>query len=504
MVEWLFNPSSGINNLQFATPEGRAAFEAQAGDQLYNQNKFNLARLRYQEAARLQPGVPQHRWRVALCEWSEGLDDRAGMHLQELAADNPEFAFGHSSLAEWYLVHGMVESALDASAKAIALSPDNVGVRGARAKALTIAGKMDAALDLVVRSVDSGQITAPMVELYAQMAARHGQVERAYALLKRLLADGGLSNETEYSLRFTLVGLLENLGHYDEAFAEATHANKRLAGTFDCDAHERLINGRIAFFTPLRAQSLPRATYRSDKPVLVVGMPRSGTSLVEQILASHPAVYGAGELDLLHWTFMGTLKMLRANLDEYPACLTGMSLDQVDGMAQIYLEPLLAMKPSAARIIDKMPFNFLNLGLVSVLLPGARIIHCRRDPVATCVSCYMAGFSVGKEFKGNLKTLGRFYRLYQRLMDHWKSVLDLRILDVDYEEVVADTAGQARRMVDFLGLPWDDRCLKFYETERPCATASAGQVRRPIYKSSLERWRHYEKYLGPLLEGLGP
>jgi hypothetical protein len=503
MVEWLFTPSNGRKDIrQSPTPEQRAALEKEAGDGLTAQGKFTLAKMRYAEAARLQPGQPHYRWLVALSEWSEGLHDEAGEHLQELVAANPEFAFGHSSLAEWYLFHGRVEPALDASAKSMALAPDNLGVRGARAKALMVAGQMDDALAIVIETIDSGRVTPPMAELYANMAGRHGRVDHALALIQNLLAAGGLPADMESSLRFALAGLFEHLGRYDEAFAQASDANGRLWQPFDCDAHERRIDERIAFFTPLRSRCLPKATYRSEKPVFVVGMPRSGTSLVEQILASHPEVHGAGELDLLHWTFMGTLKMLRANIDDYPDCLTRISLDQVDGMAQIYLEPLLAMKPFASRIVDKMPLNFLNLGLISVLLPGARVIHCRRDPLATCVSCYMTGFAAGKEFKCNLTHLGRFYRQYERLMDHWKSVLDLPILDVQYEEMVADSEGQSRRMLDFVGLPWDERCAKFYETDRPCATASTGQVRRPIYQSSLERWRNYENHLGPLKAAL--
>ena len=304
-------------------------------------------------------------------------------------------------------------------------------------------------------------------------------------------------------MRFAAGGLLDGLKRYDEAFEQAKRANFIRRPRYNADSHDREIEKSIEYFSPRRLRCLPRASYRDTKPVFVVGMPRSGTSLTEQILASHPGVYGAGELDFINRVFEGTLGMLSATVAEFPSCLDRLSVDRADGMAQIYLEPMKSLSPNALRIVDKMPLNFLHLGLISLLLPEAKIIHCRRDPLDNCLSCHMTNFVVAHDYKYELNNLGRFYRIHDRVMAHWKSVLDLPILEVDYEKVVADPEGQARRMVEFVGLPWDDRCVQFHKTKRAVVTASVAQVRKPIYSSSVQRWRNYEKHLGPLKQVLG-
>jgi hypothetical protein len=162
-----------------------------------------------------------------------------------------------------------------------------------------------------------------------------------------------------------------------------------------------------------------------------------------------------------------------------------------------------AVSPTSERLIDKMPFNGLHLGILQMVLPGARVIYCRRDPLDTCLSTYLTSFSHGNSFKYNLSHLGRFHRGYERLMAHWKSVLDIPILDVCYEQLVDDVEGQARRMLHFLDMPWDDRCARFYETKRSVMTASSEQVRNKPYRSSIGRWKHYEKHIQPLKAALG-
>jgi hypothetical protein len=297
--------------------------------------------------------------------------------------------------------------------------------------------------------------------------------------------------------------LLDRAGRYDEAFAMALRANASHQGPqYNPSWHSHYTDVMIRYFSRSRILSMPKATIRSDKPVFIVGMPRSGTSLVEQILASHPAVHGAGELDFIHRVFLGTLDMLHTDVSEYPACLDNLTESQVDGMAHIYLGPLLAFNPAAKRITDKMPLNFLHLGLIAALFPEARIIHCTRDPMDTCLSCFLTHFNRGHEFKHNLTHLGHFYRQYERLMAHWKSVIDLPILDVCYEQVIANPEAQSHRMVEFLGLPWDDRCLNFHDNQRAVVTASLLQVRKPIYDTSVRRWKRYEPHLAALKAAL--
>ena len=271
---------------------------------------------------------------------------------------------------------------------------------------------------------------------------------------------------------------------------------------YDAGPTDRLIRDFSQYFTRPVLRSLPRATHGSEAPVFIVGMPRSGTTLVEQILASHPAVHGAGEIDWILRAWATAVARNSQAASPLSHCLDRLSVRDVDDLADAYLEPLLALNPSAERIVNKSPANFMHLGLIEVLFPMARVIHCRRDPLDTCLSCYMTDFAVGNDFSYALASAGHFYRHYDQMMSHWNEVLNLRILEVNYEQVVKDLDGETHRMLEFLDLPWNDACLRFHENKRFVATASNAQVRQPIYQSSVGRWRNYDRHLGPLRKAL--
>jgi Tfp pilus assembly protein PilF len=245
----------------------------------------------------------------------------------------------------------------------------------------------------------------------------------------------------------------------------------------------------------------------TELPVFVVGMPRSGTTLIEQILASHSEVHGAGELKFMG-EFSVALAREHAGLGAvanatYPECMPELAPAFIGEHARRYLERLRALAPSAARIVDKMPGNTHHLGLIATVFPDARIIHCRRDPRDTCLSCYAQNFGADIVWSTDLAALGRHYRQYHRLMEHWRGVLPRPMLEVDYEATVADLEGTARRLLDFCGLGWEEGTLRFWEAPRPVRTASIHQVRMPIYTTSAGKWRRYESHLGPLIEALG-
>ena len=278
----------------------------------------------------------------------------------------------------------------------------------------------------------------------------------------------------------------------------AGNALKRREIGYDEAATLAMLQDIRNLFTPERVSALQGFGQRSDVPIFVLGMPRSGTTLVEQILASHPQVFGAGELELLP-------RLLARRGDR-----SGVEVDTVDLSAAMvcrvgakYLADLRQLAPGAKRITDKMPANFALVGFIHLALPDARIIHVRRSPIDTCVSCFSTLFTVGHPYTYDLAELGRYHRAYQEMMEHWQRVLPAGvILDVQYEDVVADLDAQARRMLAHCGLPWDDACLAFYETERAVCTASAAQVRRPVYATSVGRWRAYQSSLQPLLQAL--
>ncbi len=266
-------------------------------------------------------------------------------------------------------------------------------------------------------------------------------------------------------------------------------------------ADDKRIDRLIAAFTPERLQSLPRAQHDSKTPVFILGMPRSGTSLVEQILASHPQVHGAGELNNIMRLESGMPDLVGGG-KRFPDGLNKLTQEHVDELASHYLEHLAELSPDALRVTDKMPNNFLHLGTIQLLFPDARIIHCMRDPLDTCLSCYFQNFFAQHPYTNDLGHLGAYYNGYERLMAHWKQTLDLPIFDIRYEDLVENQETKSREMIEFIGLEWDEACLKFHENKRIGRTASYDQVRQPIYKGSVARWRNYESHLEPLRKAL--
>ena len=319
-------------------------------------------------------------------------------------------------------------------------------------------------------------------------------IARMEALLK---AEHLRSFDDRMSLHFALGKAYLDVGDDDGAFRHFDQGNrmKRSTLSFDIDATERWMAGFPDLFPASRPTADGGGGSASDLPVFVVGIPRSGTTLIEQILASHPEVHGAGELP--------TLQRLVDRLGAYPATVAGLSPAESTRLGEEYVARVAPLAQGRRHVIDKMPANFLHAGLIHLILPQARIIHCRRDPVDTCLSCYTKLFSSEQPFAYDQAELGRFHRANPTLMAHWRAVLpEDRFIEVDYEAVVADIDTQARRLVAFLGLPWDECCLRFHETQRAIRTASVNQVRQPLYTTSTGRWKRHARHLEPLLAAL--
>jgi hypothetical protein len=299
------------------------------------------------------------------------------------------------------------------------------------------------------------------------------------------------------ALGFVLGKMLDEADRFDEAFARYARANslvlqmRHAAGErYDSDLFARRVDDSITMFTPDFFTRTRDWGEPSDLPVFIVGMPRSGTSLVEQIASSHPDVFGAGELR--------DISNIAASLG-----VTQYHAGPIRDAARKQLDRLRVQGGSALRVIDKMPANVEHLGLIAALFPSARIILCRRDPRDTCLSCFFQQFSTGNLFSFDLTQCGRHHVHTDRLIAHWLKALPLPMLQMRYEDLVADLEGESRRLMSFLGLPWNPACLDFHRTERTVQTSSAWQVRQPIYTRSVGRWRNYQRHLAPLLEALG-
>jgi len=323
--------------------------------------------------------------------------------------------------------------------------------------------------------------------------------------MEALLASGRVSPDDRILLEFALGKAWMDVGDGERAFAHFDVANrlKRASFAYDADADIAWLAAIAEGLPAQRLSELADAGDPSDLPVFVVGMPRSGTTLVEQILASHPQIQGAGELLALEDVIGRDWE--RDDLAEtYLRRVSGLSKPELASLGGAYVERVAALSAGRPRLVDKAPGNFRLAGLISLMLPNARIIHCRRDPVDTCLSCYTRNFSGRVRYAFDQGELGRYYRAYEALMAHWRAVLPPeRFIEVDYEAVVGDIEPEARRLIAFCGLEWDPACLEFHATRRAVRTISVNQVRRPLYSSSVARWKPYERQLGPLLEALG-
>jgi tetratricopeptide (TPR) repeat protein len=301
-------------------------------------------------------------------------------------------------------------------------------------------------------------------------------------------------------LHFALGQLYDQLREYDRAFTHFAAGNALAGAAGNGDRFIRNMSLARATFTADFFARAPRARLETSRPILIVGMPRSGTTLTEQILHSHAQVHGGGELSEIGEIAGRLENRLRG---AYPASLASADPALLDEAACRYLARLTELSPDADRVTDKMPHNFIHLGLIALLFPRARIVHCHRNPLDNCFSIFTYEFSAGHGYATDLRSLGEHYRAYRGLMAHWRQVLPLPVFDLPYEQMVADQEGTTRRLLDFLELPFDENCLRFYESRRVVNTISYDQVRRPIYKKSVERWRHYESHLAPVIEALG-
>ena len=321
------------------------------------------------------------------------------------------------------------------------------------------------------------------------------------------IANQARSREDRFHLCFALGKALDDRGEYDEAFHYYQLGNQtkeKLEG-YNADTTESIVR-EIKSECNEELFRVPAAQgCQAPDPIFVIGLPRSGSTLLEQILASHSQVDGTKELVYI-LSFVRRLggRRKKSEVSRYPGILHELDAGQLRELGEEYLERARIQRGSAPFFVDKMPNNFFHIGLISLILPNARIIDARRHPMAACFSGYTQLFARGQPFTYSLSDIGRYFRDYVDVMDHWDRVLPGKVLRVQYEDVVADTEAQVRRMLDFCELPFEESCLQFHETERPVRTASSEQVRQPIYSGALQHWRNYETHLEELKEVLGP
>lgn len=510
-----------------------AALELNAAIAEHKAGRLDRAEALYRKVLAKSPGQPHCLHWLGVIAGIKGFYGEAVRLIREALAASPNLADAHGNLAHALYQLGRFEEALPHYRYALNAQPDSIKAHLALTECLNRVGDMKGLLQNCKRTVERAPNDArALLELaHAQIllgrweeganSARRAleiqpdSVEALWRLVQiahqgdsntpdiRLLGElarrQDLSITDRITAEFSLAKALDDAGLFDDAFTHCARANglvkqeRAAAGErFDIEKVRSVVDDIIARFTPDFFKSVADWGDRSELPVFVLGMPRSGTTLVEQIAASHSRVFGAGELRYL---------MMIAD-EVSPARGAVCSRDAVRRQAKAHLAKLRDLGKRADRVIDKQPDNIFILGVIAMLFPHARVVFCRRDPRDIALSCFFQRFNEGYLFAYDLADCARRYRETERLVTHWHSVLPLRMFDLQYERLVADLEQESRRLIAFLGLEWEPACLEFYSNTRPVKTNSFWQVRQPLYRRSVGRWQKYQRHLGPLFDAL--
>ena len=439
-----------------------------------------------------------------LCKEQDRYADALG-HFDRVLAADPDNAQAHFLRGSTLAPAAFTHEAIDAYRRCLALRPQHVGALLGLGHVLKAVGHYEeavAAYSACIRErPDQGETYWSLANLKTYRFD-----DDAVAEMEQRLAGGGLSVQSEVNFQFALAKAYEDRGDFERSWHHYRTGNERQRAESNYDpVQTEAMNDRLieVFSQPFLA-ARAGAGHEDRSPIFILGLPRSGSTLLEQILASHSQVEGTSELPYLS-RVANWLNRNRVDGINYPEAVRELQPANLRSLGQDYLDYAgMHRRAGTPRFIDKMPNNFPNVGFLSLILPHAKIIDARRHPLDACLSCYRQLFAKGQSFTYDLTEIGEYYLQYQRLLDHWHEVLPGRVLTVQYEEVVADLETQVRRILDYCELPWDSACLKFYESERAVRTPSSEQVRQPIYDRSIGHWRHFERHLGELIDVIEP
>jgi tetratricopeptide (TPR) repeat protein len=454
----------------------------------------------FEAAVKAQPQNPVYLNNLGRLYLDLDLIELALPPLTRALSINPRLGETLWAIGEYYRDLGKAEKGLPYLDKALKIEPDNVMVKSARGESLEALGRADEA-----KKVFDSLLKVPRLKPISLF--RLSQIGKPktdsplFTEAQASLESPDYSDGERSRLHSALAHLHENSGDYARAFEQFERANLTQNLTFDIGNYRAWVDLLIQALTPAFFAKRRDVGHPSDLPVFVVGMPRSGTTLTEQIIASHPEAGGAGEL--------GRLRRFAQRLDyqknppKFGETFDALGKKKILELADNFVDLLKFHAPGVRRVVDKMPHNFETLGFIALLFPNARVIHCRRNPADTCWSCYQNRLNSSHAYSKDLTTLGLYYREYMRLMEHWRKVLPIPIYESRYEELTSEPEASVRKLLDYVGLSWNPACLEFYKGGATVSTISRQQVRQPVYRSSVERWRRYEKQLAPLIEALG-
>jgi tetratricopeptide (TPR) repeat protein len=500
MLQGRFEDARGWLGRAIAGDPQSAVAHYNLGSVLRSLGEHAAAAQSFKRALELDPGHG-----LSICSLGETLvelgepDEAVGCFMRALQV-NPQDQRAHLGLGKAYNVLGNLDRAVAAFEAAISINPNNAKCYSGLGRALEDHGDIAKAVSAVRKAI---AIDPKIVSAY-QILARNKKFDRddaEFKAMESLHSSRGLSDMDKSHLGFSLGKACEDIGDFDRAMALVIESARLRRNLYDysISAAEKQFASIKEFFSPEFFAGCADTGVADETPVFILGMPRSGTTLVEQILASHPDVCGAGELDDLAKVYRSIDESNSSSPgDSFPEGLIGLDPGRFSRLGGQYLERIRKHSASARFITDKTPHNFLRIGFIRAILPGARIIHCTRDPLDNCLSLFKTDFQKGHLYSYDLLELRRYYQLYRDLMAYWKCTLPGYIHEQNYEELVGDQEAQTRRLLRYCDLPWDESCLEFHQTRRRVATASNAQVNRPIYRDSVELWKRYEQHLEPL------
>ena len=463
---------------------------------------LNAAIESYRKAIKYKPDFSDAYYNLAGAYEAHGKSDAAIRNYEKALEHNPDDAMIYNNLGNVWRNRGETEPALEKFRKAIQLQPDFAGAYLNIGSVMEQTGDTEGAAAALEKALTFNPGYGEAYYELARITHYHEYNEDIQAM-EKLLRKPDITDELRMYLNFSLGKAFEDLKQYDAAFKHIADGNRLKRSTYDYSLEEdRIFFNEIKrifdkdFFNARR-----HFGSRNRSPIFILGMPRSGTTLVEQILASHPQVNGAGEVNYLRQViFESAPQITGQHFSDYI-----LSLDRTDiaRFGNEYLERIQPYQKESEYVTNKLPLNFLYIGMIRLMFPLAKVIHCVRDPIDTCLSCFKLLFAGKHPYAYDLQELAGYYLLYQDLMSHWHAMLPDYIHDNHYEILISDQENQTKKLLDFCGLPWDERCLNFHQTKRSVRTASLGQVRRPIYDTSVAFWKHYEKHLSVLIQTLG-
>lgn len=491
--------AAAITNLQKAVelePNWAQALNNLAATLMYAGRGSEAAEC-YQRLLLLMPGDIEVMLQLAAACGDERVDEAIALYWQVLR-QVPAHAGALSALGRLLYDSHRHSELLEYCAHVKRQFPGDPKPYAIEAKVLARRGEWQRAQQILDAQLEQHQPTHDLVTAYALIARPAKANDKVIRLIESLLQQNELPSQQQAELHFNLGRLHDHKGEYDKAFLHFQSANRLKYSGFDLEGLRRLVKEITGTLDRNYFAQQRRVADGVARPLFILGMPRSGTSLIEQILDSHSQVHGGGELYYLN-QIAG--KITQAG-GPYGAAVARLNEDELNRYAGEYLDRIAMLDDSSRYVSDKMPQNFLHLGLIARLFPNARVIHCLRDPVDVCLSCYFQSFNHGHEYSSDLDVLAGYYRLYHELMQHWKAVLDLKFFTVRYEDVVEQPRHVIAALLEFLDLPWEESCLRYYENPRLTVTSSHDQVRQPLYRSSVARWRNYEKHIEPLIAQL--